>query len=215
MSSQRGSAIITVMLMIAILALAGAALLLQSRMDTRMTRSQLSYDRTLSLGDGASKVSYAVLSIATTDSYTYNGHQTRKFVAEAGGQSTATSEAGTGTILTRGQDSSNVGYWDSYMTLAGYRIEAQPGYEINQYYQQYWVAEGTGAAASPWQTNPSPAYVQGSLVAHYGSTYVFKTTGGTNGEPGVAANWMSSWDVVAPNQTIINMPVFKVVRSGS
>ena len=133
MSSQRGSAIITVMLMIAILALAGAALLLQSRMDTRMTRSQLSYDRTLSLGDGASKVSYAVLSIATTDSYTYNGHQTRKFVAEAGGQSTATSEAGTGTILTRGQDSSNVGYWDSYMTLAGYRIEAQPGYEINQY----------------------------------------------------------------------------------
>ena len=215
MSSQRGSAIITVMLMIAILALAGAALLLQSRMDTRMTRSQLSYDRTLSLGDGASKVSYAVLSIATTDSYTYNGHQTRKFVAEAGGQSTATSEAGTGTILTRGQDSFE--RWVlGFVYDSGRLSHRSPAGLRNQSVLRAVLGGGRHRGCGQSVANEPVSCLRARFPCGPLRVDVrFKTYGGTNGEPGVAANWMSSWDVVAPNQTIINMPVFKVVRSGS
>ena len=133
MSNQKGSAIVLVMMMMAVLALAAAGLLVQSRMDTKITRSMLSYDRTLNLADGLSRVSFEMVKIQTSDTFKYSGAQTRRFVAEAGGATTATGGTGGKGTYQRSQtgwDSSNIGYWDCYMVLGGYKKQAPPGWEI-------------------------------------------------------------------------------------
>ncbi|MEW6348045.1 MAG: hypothetical protein AB1646_03230 [Thermodesulfobacteriota bacterium] len=187
MTNQRGSAIVIVMMLMTILALVGAGLLLQSRQDTKLAKSRITYDRDISLADGAARIGYYSVKHKTVDNLKYSGLQQRDFIGES--------------------DKDFWGYWDAYRTLCGIDTTARPGDQLGSkgYYQQFWVSEGTGARARRWDDTGSTSYKQDDVVSHLGSTYK-RLYPGSSGEPGKD---FSVWEAVAPNASIVQMPVIK------
>ncbi|MEW6349950.1 MAG: carbohydrate-binding protein [Thermodesulfobacteriota bacterium] len=189
MRNENGSAIVIVMIMMTILALAGAGLLIQSRMDTKLTKSRISYDRTINLADGASRIGLYAVRMQNADTFEYSGQQIRKLVSES--------------------PSTTRGYWDAFTILCGFSKTAPAGWELNQYVQHFWISQGTGSRAVAWATSKS--YAKDELVSHNGTTFKCLVDGGSS-EPGIASGWEATWKVVAPNQSVVQLPLLKVTR---
>jgi hypothetical protein len=193
MNNQNGSAIVIVMMLLTILTLVGVGMLIQTKIDTKYTKSKVSYDRTVNLADGAARVAIFAVRVKTIDTMKYSGHQERKFVGEAD------------TNLTQTR-----GYWEAHRVLTGYSNIPPPGTEHKKYGTTYWLAEGGGAQARRWVSGQS--YITDEVVAHGGSTYKRKSPGGAGSEPGSGLSWNDHWEPVAPNQSVVDVGIVKTSR---
>jgi hypothetical protein len=131
MKSERGAAIVLVLLILGILTLLGAGLMVQTRYDVKFNRAQGSYDKMLNLADGAAKVSLFGISYQVPGAYSGEGVQVPIDPETAGDWKTQ----------------GTVGTWQSQAWYMGATLHPQDmaGWEIGTgYYGQLWVGQGAG-----------------------------------------------------------------------
>ncbi len=136
MNTQKGSAVVMVLLILGILSLLGAGLMVQTRYDVRFNRAQGSYAKMLNLADGAAKVSLYGISFQTPGAYAGEGALVAIDPETPGEWKTTTT---TGREL--------IGLWRSQAWFLGASRNPQDmaGWEIGTgYYGQLWVAQGAG-----------------------------------------------------------------------
>ena len=130
MIDNRGSAVALVLMILAVVSLAGVALMTQSRLDIRLTSSIKNYDKMFSLADGGSAISFQdLLSRNREVPYTKdNPGQVALFTSQA--------VAG---VPEAGKYSANV-------ILTGYSTNPQDsaGWDVSQYYPEFWIGRGKG-----------------------------------------------------------------------
>ena len=140
MNTQKGSAVVMVLLILGILSLLAAGLMVQTRYDVRFNRAQGSYDKMINLADGAAKVSLYGVSYQTPGAYT----------GEAALVSIEPDVAG------EWKKQDLVGKWRSQAWYLGasWNPQDMAGWEIGTgFHAQFWVAQGAGIRSDLGQEN--------------------------------------------------------------
>jgi hypothetical protein len=152
--SNRGSAVAIVLLILAVTSLIGLGALTQSRLDVRMTSSISNYHMKFGLADGAATVAYYDLKMLNRD---------MKY--DKGGQPWIYCKKGDNWD---GDDIKNIstkaGTYSSKVKCTGASTDptAAPGWEIGEFYPEYWLAEGEGTRAGAY--GGVTAYVHCAVV---------------------------------------------------
>ncbi|MEJ2718368.1 MAG: pilus assembly PilX N-terminal domain-containing protein [Deltaproteobacteria bacterium] len=128
MIDNRGSAVALVLLILAVVSLAGVALMTQSRLDIRLTSSIKNYDKMFSLADGGSTISFQDL-LSHNRELQYPNNNTLALY---------TSQPVTGVP--------EAGKYSSKLILNGYSTSPQDsaGWDVSQYYPEFWIGRGKG-----------------------------------------------------------------------
>lgn len=133
MNRQKGSAVVVVLLILAVLSLLGAGLMVQSRYDTKFNRAQGSHDKMVNLADGAARV--ALFGVTYETPGAYSGEPATVKVDPPNTSSEPWNTQG------------RIGAWQAKAWYLGSTMNPQDmaGWEIGTgFYAQYWVAQGAG-----------------------------------------------------------------------
>lgn len=134
MRKDQGTAVVMVLLILAVLSLLGAGLMVQTRYDSKFNRAQGSHDKMVNMADGAARVALFGVTYETPGAY----------LGEAALVKIDPGPASTDAWNT-GQE--RIGLWQSRAWYLGATTNPQDmaGWEVGTgYYAQYWVAQGTG-----------------------------------------------------------------------
>jgi PilX N-terminal len=206
MLNERGSAIAIVMLLLAVVSLLGAGLMVQSRLDGRITLAEKIHDKKFNLADGAVDLAFSALK------YVDSG--------EFSGKPMAYEEWGTNAELKLGMPSwdDSRGSWTARNLLRDYSTDPQAvaGWELGAgegYHAEYWISQGIGTNARQWRQATN--YKKTAKIANGGSTFACTAnhTSGTASEPGEGTSWTASWEVVGPDQSTIHVPAIRISRN--
>lgn len=134
MNRQKGSAVVVVLLILAVLSLLGAGLMVQTRYDTKFNRAQGNHDKMVSLADGAARVALFGVTYETPGAYSGEA-----VTVPIDPPSTSTTPWNTAQW--------RIGAWQSKAWFLGSTMNPQDmaGWEVGTgFYAQYWVAQGSG-----------------------------------------------------------------------
>jgi hypothetical protein len=143
MKSNRGSAVLVVLLILAVLGLLGAGLIAQTRYDTKLMRAQGSFDKMLNLADGSAKYSLVALGWLQVPSYSGQPVLATDTNQPSGLVDIQPKPSGSQDTL------SNLGYWEASAWYVGASTDPwdMPGFEAGSgsYHQDRWVARGSAS----------------------------------------------------------------------
>ena len=134
MIDNRGSAVAIVLMILAVVSLAGVALLTQSRLDIRLTSSIKNYDKLFSLADGGSTISFQDLRTQNRELQYPNNNQVALYTNQR-------------VWLDPGNTKySEVGTYSADGILHGYSTDPRDsqGWDVSQYYPEFWIGRGSG-----------------------------------------------------------------------
>ncbi|MFC1835326.1 hypothetical protein ACFL2Q_11420 [Thermodesulfobacteriota bacterium] len=158
MRNNRGSAVIIALLVLGILSLLGVALLTQAKLGAQLTSSIKSYDKMLNLADGGATIAFDYLRSNETD-VEYTGQYVAVAVKDSSGKdinaSNPNQKKSLVAIIEQNANPEstlesmrpivgdrNVGTLESGLGMKGYQATAPAGYELGEWYEEFWVAEG-------------------------------------------------------------------------
>lgn len=208
MSSQRGSAVAIVLILLAAGGLMGAGLMLQSQLNTKVTTAKTSRVRSVNIADWAAQLAYKHVATSQEAVETELSFLNRL----------------TTTLYSSGPDDREAwvakktyeGLLDAGGAVAGDE-EGREGEAI-----QAWLAEGVGDRGDGWALNKT--YQKDQKVTNEGATFECKATHTSSKytEPGVDYNavdqinpdWEPWWEPVAPARTVVQIPVRKKIKRG-
>lgn len=132
MIDNRGSAVAIVLMILAVVSLAGVALLTQSRLDIRLTSSIKNYDKMFNLADGGSTISFHDLLTHNRELQYPSNNKLALF----------TSQSVSGVP--------EAGKYSASVVLTGYSTNPQDsrGWDVSQYYPEFWIGRGQGTRSA-------------------------------------------------------------------
>lgn len=127
LGNEKGIGIVIVLMVLTVVSLAGAGLLIQSRLDTVLTGAQRNHNRLFNVADGAASLGYTKVGVS----------ESPDFLAESSLKS-----------IWSAQDAGAFGTWGASVGVRGYDThpELLAGWELGSdsgYHVEFWVAEGT------------------------------------------------------------------------
>lgn len=136
MNRERGSVLVMVMALLVILSLLGAGLLVRSTQDAKLTRAAGVGEQSFRLADAGAEIASTNLYKSDPDrggEHYKGGLILKKVLSEDLG------------LLSAIREVTGSGSFSSTNLMKGIETPSRkPGYELGNYYDQYWISEGKG-----------------------------------------------------------------------